>query len=400
MLRPKRSPGATARRQASPRLVAALLLLAAAAVSPLLGTRAQGGCDGLVTASPDGALADPPELILLQRRTTDVHTGRPNYIAENIDHIESLPFDGMVVNIEESWSLMLGRPVSYDVIAGSLMPLRGTYEHFRHNFVEVLVDDPGDVFDDEAWAITVDNWRNMARAAREAGFVGIFFDNEEYKGRWLDYDEDYDDPSHTLEEYRDQTRLRGRQIMEAIVAEFPNVVLLVYHGPYVSEPATPDEVLAGQADAESSDLTGPLFVGFLEGLSGEARLVDGGEVYAYRTPEDFARSYEWRKRGIASEETDSAFIPPAARAVWEERVGISFGVYNLPFPRGEEMNPRIMRATLENALRQADDFVWFYTYGDNWLIPGDMPDCWFYAVEGARAAVGLPTASPMPGQGV
>jgi hypothetical protein len=49
-----------------------------------------------------------------------------------------------------------------------------------------------------------------------------------------------------------------------------------------------------------------------------------------------------------------------------------------------------MRATLENALRATDRYVWYYTYGNNWLIPDDMPGCWFDAVHGARAAVGQP----------
>jgi hypothetical protein len=255
-----------------------------------------------------------------------------------------------------------------------------------------MIDDPGDVFDDAAWAVTIENWRLMARAARAAGFVGIFFDNEEYTGRWLDYPEDYVNPVHTLDEYREQTRLRGTQIMEAVVAEFPDVVFLVYHGPYLSEPKTPTEVIAGQAPpGDDSDLGGALFTGFVAGLGPASQLIDGGEVYAYRTPEDFTRSYHWRKTGIASAATDSAFIPAELRAIWPSRVGIAYGVYNLTFPASAQpMTPPIMRTTLENALRHADNYVWYYTYQHNWLLPGNMPRCWVEAVEAARAAVGTP----------
>jgi hypothetical protein len=186
--------------------------------------------------------------------------------------------------------------------------------------------------------------------------------------------------------------LRGTQIMQAISAEFPEITVLVYHGPYLSEPKTPDSVIVQQAGpGDTSDLTGSVFVGFLEGLGPEATLVDGGEVYGYRTPDDFSGSYQWRKHDIASEETDSAIIPEDARARWADDVSISFGIYNLPFPTEEyKVNPAIMRATLENALRVADQYVWYYTYEDNWLIPNDMPACWETAVVEARDAVGRP----------
>jgi hypothetical protein len=392
---PFRSTGLIDRRRGASswlRLATPVILLSLLGLEPLVLGSAQVACGDLSVPTGTVPRSDPPYLILLQRRTVEVHTNRTPYILDNLAYIESLPFDGMVVNIPPSWTVMRDQPITYDDVYDDwLAPLQGKFTRFTQNFVEVMIDDPGDVFDDAAWRVTVENWRTMARAARAAGFVGIFFDNEEYTGRWLNYPEDYDDPDHTLDEYRAQTRLRGSQIMRAIVAEFPEVVFLVYHGPYLSEPKTPDEVIAGQADeGDASDLTGPLFTGFLEGLGPEAQLIDGGEVYAYRTAEDFADSYEWRKTGLPSEATDSAFITDADRAVWPQRVGISYGVYNLPYPTEQQtMTPRIMRSTLEQALRHADRYVWYYTYGDNWLIPGDMPHCWREAVEGARDAVGV-----------
>lgn len=365
------------------------------AVEPLPWIQIHQGCGDIGVPSNNTQRSDPPYLVLLQRRTSDVLTSRTPYIVENIDYIETLPFDGMVVNIAPSWEVMLGQPVSYDEIYGHwLQPLQGIFKKFTQNFVEVLIDDPGDVFDDAAWQITIDNWRAMAKATKDAGFVGIFFDNEEYKGRWLNYNEDYVNPEHSLQEYQDQTRLRGQQIMDAVVAEFPDVVFLVYHGPYLSEPKTPLDVIMGQSPpGDEADLSGPLFTGFLEGLGPQSQLIDGGEVYAYRTAEDFARSYEWRKNGLPSEATNSSFITAADRAIWADRVGISYGVYNVPFPTQEQtMTPEIMRGALEQALRHADRYVWYYTYMDNWLLPGDMPKCWTSAVENAREAVGKPTS--------
>jgi hypothetical protein len=367
------------------------LLLILFGLEPAIVIRSQVSCGNMSPSANAAPRTNPPYLILLQTSTTDTVTNRTPYILDHLDYIESLPFDGMVVNISPSWDLMRGQPLTYEEIYGRwLAPLQGKFKHFTQNFVEVLIDKPGDVFDDAAWRVTVENWRLMARAARTAGFVGIFFDDEEYTGHWLNYAKDYANPAHTLDEYRAQTRLRGTQIMQAIVAEFPNVVFLMYHGPYLSEPKTPLNVMAGQSGpGNPSDLTGPLFTGLLEGLGPQAQLIDGGEFYAYRTADDFARSYAWRKTGLPSAATNSTFITPADRAVWSQRVGISYGVYNLTFPpHAPTMTPPVMRSTLEQALRHADRYVWYYTYKDDWLIPGNMPRCWFAAVEGARAAVG------------
>lgn len=378
------------RRQRPWWLVGPVLLLIVLSLEPLPWIRKGQDCGNLSVPPGTTPRSDPPYLILLQRTTTNVDTSRTPYVLKHLDYIETLPFDGMVVNITPSWSLMQGKPVPYDEIYDHwLAPLQGKFTRFTQNFVEVHIDDPGDVFDDTAWQITVENFRMMARAARDAGFVGIFFDNEEYEGTWLNYPEDYTNPTHTLEDYRAQTRLRGTQIMQAVVAEFPEIVFLVYHGPSISEPKTPLEVVADQTGAgDASNLSGPLFTGFLEGVGPQTQLIDGGEYYAYRSAEDFARSYNWRKYLLPSTETNSAFITDADRAVWAQRVGIAYGVYNVPFPADRTMSPEIMRSTLEQALRHADRYVWYYTYDDNWLIPGNMPRCWTLAVENARTAVG------------
>ena len=230
-----------------------------------------------------------------------------------------------------------------------------------------------------------------------AGFAGFYFDVEEYGDPWLDFPEDYDAPVADLAAYREQTRLLGRQVMEAVAEEWPAAVVLFTFGPWLSEPETPDEVILFQAgDASEYELLGPLFVGFLEGAGPDNLIVDGGEVYQYRTPEDFSLAYDWREFGIASDETDSAFIPDALRPDWGARVSNGFGVYNIAWQadRGFDMDPAIMETTLTNALRQTDDLVWFYTeeFEDgvgNWYVPGSMPEPWFDAVRAAREAVAV-----------
>ena len=91
---------------------------------------------------------------------------------------------------------------------------------------------------------------------------------------------------------------------------------------------------------------------------------------------------------------DSAFIPGSLRPDWGARVSNGFGVYNIDWQaeRGFDMDPAIMETTLTNALRRADDLVWFYTEefeggGGNWYVPGSMPEPWVEAVRAARETV-------------
>jgi hypothetical protein len=329
-----------------------------------------------------------PALILHQQRS--LQTTAEELLPDHIDAIETLPFDGITIDIDASLTLMQGEPISYAAMYdGALALLKGKFTKLKQNFVMVYIDDPGDVFEDQAWQVTVENWRHLARAVRDAGLTGIMFDNEPYRdgGEWFNYPEDYRDPQHSLQQYQDQTRQRGREIMEAMVAEFPAIELIVLHGPYASEPKTPPAVRRNQAGlASERELNGPFFVGFVEGMGDKARVIDGGEVYQYRTADDFQQSYEWRKHGMASDDTDCAFIPESLRGSWPERVSIAFGQSTEPY-NGEAMNPTIMRTTLANALNRADDYVWLYTPSDTWMEPGGLPRAWENAIRDAVAAV-------------
>ena len=54
-----------------------------------------------------------PLLIIAQRPTPSSY---PAVIVNNIDYIETLPFDGMFINSVSGWNLMNGQSVSYDSI--------------------------------------------------------------------------------------------------------------------------------------------------------------------------------------------------------------------------------------------------------------------------------------------
>jgi hypothetical protein len=267
--------------------------------------------------------------------------------------------------------------------------LRGRFQRVTRNYVLATVRKT-DPFDD--WTGVIASWTVLARAARDAGLAGILFDNEPYAERLWHWPDEVDYP-YTLPAYQLQYRLRGRELMEALRAVWPDITVTVLHGPYLSDARTPQAVTNGQGVGDTSDLSGHFFVGLLQGYGGTAKVIDGGEVYQYRTPQDFATSYAWRKQQLPQLPAPAAgrpLIPPGVQADWPRRVSIGFGVYDLAWKPGYPMNPGVLRSTLANALARADDLVWLFTEGNGphqYLVPGGVDQAWLDAIAAAR---GLP----------
>ncbi len=325
---------------------------------------------------------------------------QPQYIRDHFSQIQSLTvFDGMVISSDTGWNLMNGTARSYTQISNDFSPLVGlTFTRMKHNLAFITVDRPADFFDD--WSVTIENFRQLARVLKEKGIEGIFFDNEEYRRQLWNYPDNVSYPSKSMSQYYAQAQLRGQQIMQAMVAEYPSIVIMVAHGPYSSFSGTPDSVRYQQTDWIHDELRGPFSVGLVLGLGSQAKFVDGGEVYGYRTTSDFQGSYTFRKYTIASDSANCPFIPSTLRPLWPSKVGISYGVYNMAYPywvAGVAMNPTILRTTLENALRRCDTYVWLYFENLDWNTAGGISSDWVTAVSGAKNAVGsTPTPTPTP----
>lgn len=319
---------------------------------------------------------------------------RPEYVRDHFAHIDTLPFDGLAMTTATGSAIMNGTARSSAEMAGDFAPLNGlVFTRMKHHFALVNVDRPADFFGD--WSVTVENFRRLARVLKEKGIVGIFLDNEEYQRTLFNYPDDCSDKTKSLEEYRAQAHLRGRQIAAAMSAEFPEVIVIALHGPYSSFSGTPASVHRGQTNWQAEELRGPFSAGLIAGLDSRAQFVDGGEVYAYRTVDDFQVSYDFRKTALATAAANCPFISSPLRPVWPLKVGISFGLYNFPYG-GQPMDPAILRPTLERALRRCDGFVWLYFEDVNWNAPGEIPQPWVDAVIAARAAAQTPPVSALP----
>lgn len=374
-------------------------------------------CIALLLSLTSAVFAQPHLILhdIYYDKDRDGQTGTvatPIFVRDNLEYLETTPFDGLAVyvstpsrSINASRYVFSSRRVNYTSIRDVLTPLVGLpFQSLSHNFAFVAIDRPADWFDD--WSIPIQNFRDLARAIREAGLKGVFLDNEQYFSRMFNYPDEVTYKSKTLDEYRDQARIRGRQIMEAMISEFPDIEILVFHGPYVSSPNAPfwtpepdRHPLFQRLDAYY-ELLGPFFVGLVEGKGDRATVIDGGSGLKHFRPEiDYELGYQFRKYDIASPEIDSPFIPMSLRSRWSSDVDLAYTLYDCPI-RGEDMNPQIARETLVHALHHADKYVWFYPEANKFLRPpsdpAGAPIEWHDAIREAKKEVAGP---PLPNPG-
>ena len=332
----------------------------------------------MATAVPVGAA----DLILYQPNTH----ARTQSILRNLDFILAQPFDGVVLNIPASWSVMQpGVTLTYDSIYRSwLEPLKTRFNSKRRNYVLAVVREAADPFD--SWTTVINNWVALARAARDSGAVGLFFDNEEYFEQLWDYPGDVKYPSRSLSAYQAQYRERGKELMNALIAAWPAIRIVTTHGPYVSEPRTPNSVSLLQIEPRSNRLSGFFFTGMLEAAGTQAQVIDGGEVYQYRSESDFSGSYTWRKDTLP-QVASTALIPSGLRSVWRSRLRVAYGVYDQQWKSNYPMSPSILQTSLSRALARSDGLVWLFVEGDgsrNYLAPGGVSSSWTSAIRAAR----------------
>lgn len=365
--------------------------------------------------------AGSPALIVFEGNHAD-----PSYVAQHIDWIEARPFDGIVINDYLGRNLFNTRlqsvtpqaldphsgAVTYDAAVRGLAPLKGVFRKFHHNFAKVnfsLIGPPPLLTDETAWQVAYESAVNYARAVRATGLEGLFFDNETYvrpplAGRPVDYWL-YEDQGALAATTQSAMPLpaavelavrRGRELMQAFERGYPDVVVIVAHGPYEGCDAWRTVVRQYGADHY---LSGSFAAGMVAGTSASATFVDGGEDYDLRSPRDFAAARLWRKGtspgsgGITNlGPMHCTFMDPSMASIWQQRVSIAFSTFDEERAslRTNHWTPitdvAAFRSTLTTALRASDRFVWHYTEWQDWwgnTTEGALQP-WILAIEAAR----------------
>jgi hypothetical protein len=264
------------------------------------------------------------------------------------------------------------------------------------NFLFIYAN-PGDVdwFDDSGWKEVIDHWRLIARLAKEGGLRGVLYDAEPYTKPYSQfrYSAQPGFKEHTFAEYCAKARERGREVMNAVAEEFPDITIMTYRLFCDLLPAL-DSGDAQAAIEPSTYSLQPAFVdGWCDVMPDTVRIVEGNEdAYLFNSEDDFHRAFTRLKLGAPK------FVSPENREKLRNHYYVGHGIYldahvNLPtshwyIDRLGGTSAQRLTENVSSALRASDGFVWIYGERARWW-PGGNPDfpTWPERLEGADEAL-------------
>lgn len=319
-------------------------------------------------------------------------------LRERIERGERIPFDGVVMtavgrvegkDVELAWNAFRPQAFTHEQFASAVEDLRALGRLRANCFLRFNVT-PGniDFFDDARWATIAQNAKLGAWIAQQAGIKGWMFDVEDYDSNIFKFKAK--PPGHSFTEYSAACRQRGRQLIRAINAEYPDITLLLTFG---------HALVYGERDKLADSQYGllPAFLdGMLETASEATIFVDGGELaYSYKTREQFV--------ALAKQIRDSRKLS-AVPEIYDRRMKIGFGLW-IDYdwrhkgwePAAVEKNhfrPEELRHSLQLALSLSDGYVWLYSEKPNWWTGASLSDGYLQAVRQARAAASQPASKP------
>jgi len=240
-----------------------------------------------------------------------IATGRdhptPAEFRQHLAEFEKHPFDGAVIKptrrladgtdhpASPAFSRDPWQPAEIEAMVADLKEAKPS--RARDNFLLVQAR-PGDVdwFDDTGWRETVDHWRLLARAAKLGGLRGLCFDPEPAtaSASIFNYQTQPRRAEKDFAAYAKIARDRGREVMLAVGAEFPEAVIVCHRLysdllPLVTSEVSPAALLP----AHPWGLL-PAFVdGWWDAVPPKLLLIEGDQETGHRanSEAEFNRSY-------------------------------------------------------------------------------------------------------------
>ena len=268
--------------------------------------------------------------------------------------------------------------------------------------------DPGlpvrthDWFDDDGWAVVLNNVRVQARVARACGFKGILLDTEQYahhgRGPWrfpFNYPlyaeslhkEGGEGAPRSYEACVDKVYQRARAYARAVSGEFPDLVLFVIPGLYEVTWRLMTHRYADRTLAECDEALYPAFVdGLLAGLDERATIVAGTEsTYAMSAYRDMLV-----ERDAIRQSLTLARDPRLARRRITFAVGLwtdcGWGPdrFSDTDVSSNSRDPLRHEHAVHNALAASDRYAWQWGETSHFLSPDPTPLLGAYFEANAR----------------
>lgn len=303
---------------------------------------------------------------------------------QHLAQMERWPFDGAVLELVGQRddgkpcpmrALFHAEPWKPQWFASAVEQLRACRpERLKDNFILVGAN-PGNVdwFDDAGWQAIVEHWRIAAWVAKQAGCRGLLFDPEPYTPPYaqFQYSQQAESAKHSFDQYWAKARQRGRQVMEVLAAEYPEMTLFCYFllsvHMHAAAHGDPRPALAGSGYG----LLPAFLDGWLDAAPASMTFVDGCEsAYRYNSRSEFLEA------AVAIRGRCQELISPENRAKYRAQVQVGFGIYldaywnppSSPWYIDGLGGSRVdrLRANVRDALEIADEYVWIYGEKFRW----------------------------------
>ena len=241
----------------------------------------------------------------------------------------------------------------------------------------LMIDaNPGNVdwFDDAGWKEIVDHWRLLARLAKQSELAGLCYDSEAYTPPYQQfaYLAQAGHAQHSFADYCAQARLRGRQVMRAVAAEYPRITIytLSLLAPLTNVFDRPDRL------TDNGNGLAPAFVdGWLDELPPTATIVEGDEnAYTFNRQATFDHEYVQLRCQLPT------FVSPENRAKLRNQYRISHGIYLDAF-----LNPRGAAWFIDRGVNLPADRLATVV---GWSLAASDGDTWIYGEQGRWWASG------------
>lgn len=326
-------------------------------------------------------------------------------LAQRIDALQALPFDGLGINFHPvaskpgegsaglEWRWFGATAIRRADLEPEIRILKAIkWGRFTDNFLWVATHvggsgrAPANWFSDADFKVVNANARLASRICRETGLKGLFLDIEQYGGAdygvWrmpfdykLYHDNDYaiaEKSPRPFAEVADKVRQRGREWMRAILREYPDITLLVIPGVHR---VTRERNLAFKSiELNDHSLVAPFFDGVLESMAGsKAHLVDGCEN-GYPTME--YRDFMALRGETLDQSARLSAVPDLYRRYVSFGVGIwpdYYGSWDMKNANRNYRTPKQWEHTVHNALAASQKYVWVWGERARWLALEDNP---------------------------
>lgn len=322
------------------------------------------------------------------------------FMRKHVAEMEALPFDGCVFHLNylkdgaakgpfssENWGR---RAFSEADLQPALDDLQATSFHrFTENLLRLNVL-PGDVdwFDD--FGPVLQNATLAAKIARRGHCRGILFDVEQYGSPLFNYPKQRDAKTKSFQEYSQQARRRGREVMQAFQSGYPGLTIVFTWGLSLAYIETGGKV--SKLPETDYGLLPAFLNGMVDAASPDISLVDGYEgAYGSRD----------LKRFEAARKIFSTLALPFVDHpdTYKQRFTLGYGIWlddswrkygwNPTEPAKNYFTPEQFRRSVQLALQQSDRYVWIYTEQPKWWSeqgkPLNLSPAYIQALRDARS---------------